>query len=141
MSRSKKPKPTPLPGTFVLDSEGLSKAVAHDDAVVDLLATAHRHDIPVVISSATLVEATHPKINRRALDWRLSMLSIEPVTEQVAQDATELLTGAGKHGHSHAIDAMVCATAVASPRPVRILTSDPDDITALAGDHVSVIAV
>lgn len=141
MTPSKKQKPGPLPGAFVLDSEGLSKAVAHDDAVVDLLAAAHRHDIPVVISSATLVEAIHPKINRRALDWRLSMLSVEPVSEQVALDATELLADAGKHGHSHAIDAMVCATAIASPKPVRILTSDPDDITALAGERVSVIAV
>ncbi|WP_369371648.1 type II toxin-antitoxin system VapC family toxin [Promicromonospora sp. Populi] len=140
MKQTKK-KPTLLPGTFVLDSEGLSKAVAHDDAVIDLLAVAHRHDIDVVISSATLVEAVHPKINRKALEWRLSMLSIDPVTEQTARLATELLADAGKHGHSHAIDAMVCATAVASPRPVRILTSDPDDIMALAGDHVSVIPV
>lgn len=140
MKQAKK-KPTLLPGTFVLDSEGLSKAVAHDDGVIDLLAVAHRHDIDVVISSATLVEAVHPKINRKALEWRLSMLSIDPVTEQTARLATELLADAGKHGHSHAIDAMVCATAVASPKPVRILTSDPDDITALAGDHVSVIPV
>ena len=61
--------------------------------------------------------------------------------DDVARLATELLADAGKHGHSHAIDAMVCATAIASPKPVRVLTSDPDDITALAGEHVSVIAV
>lgn len=141
MKQPKKQKPALLPGSFVLDSEGLSKAVAHDDAVIDLLAVAHRHDIPVIISSATLVEAVHPKISRKALEWRLSLLSVEPVTEQTARLATELLADAGKHGHSHAIDAMVCATAIAAPKPVRVLTSDPDDITALVGDDVSVITV
>lgn len=129
------------PGTLVLDSEGLSRAIAHDREVVKRLSWAHKNDVPVVISTATLVEAIHPRIDRKALAWRLSKLILETVTEQTARLATELLADAGKHGHSHAIDAMVCATAVASPKPVRVLTSDPDDITALAGDHVSVIPV
>ena len=129
------------PGTLVLDSEGLARAIAHDRGVIKRLSWAHQNDIPVVISTATLVEAIHPRIDRKALAWRLSKLIVEPVTEQTARLATELLGNAGKHGHSHAIDAMVCATAVASPRPVRVLTSDPDDITDLAGDYVSVIPV
>lgn len=129
------------PGTLVLDSEGLSRAIAHDRDVIKRLSWAHRHDTPVVISTATLVEAIHPRIDRKALAWRLSKLIVEPVTEQTARRATELLADAGKHGHSHAIDAMVCATALAAPKPVRVLTSDPDDITDLAGDDVSVIAV
>lgn len=129
------------PGTLVLDSEGLSRAIAHDRDVIKRLSWAHKNDVPVVISAATLVEAIHPRIDRKALAWRLSKLILEPVSEQTARLATELLANAGKHGHSHAIDAMVCATAVASPKPVRVLTSDPDDITDLAGDHVSVIPV
>ncbi len=129
------------PGTLVLDSEGLSRAIAHDRDVIKRLSWAHKNDVPVVISTATLVEAIHPRIDRKALGWRLSKLILEPVSEQTARLATELLADAGKHGHSHAIDAMVCATAVTSPKPVRVLTSDPDDITALAGDHVSIIPV
>lgn len=130
------------PGTLVLDSEGLSRAVAHDREVIKRLSWAHKNDIPVILSTATLVEAIHPRIGRKALEeWRLSRLTVKPVTEQTARLASELLADAGKHGHSHAIDAMVCATAVASPQPVRVLTSDPDDITDLAGDQVSVIPV
>jgi predicted nucleic acid-binding protein len=138
---TKPAKRTLPPGTLVLDSEGLSRASAHDREVIKRLSWAHKNGTPVVISTATLVEAIHPRIDRKALAWRLSKLTLEPVTEQTARLATELLADAGKHGHSHAIDAMVCATAIASPKPVRVLTSDPDDITALAGEHVSVIAV
>lgn len=138
---SKPAKQTFPPGTLVLDSEGLSRAVAHDRDVIKRLSWAHKNAIPVVISTATLVEAIHPRIDRKALAWRLSKLIVEPVDEPTARLATQLLADAGKHGHSHAIDAMVCATAVSSPKPVRVLTSDPDDITDLAGDHVSVIPV
>jgi hypothetical protein len=138
---NKPAKRTPPPGTLVLDSEGLSRAIAHDRDVIKRLSWAHKNGTPVVISTATLVEAIHPRVDRKALAWRLSRLILEPVTEQVAREATELLAEAGKHGHSHAIDAMVCATAIASPKPVRVLTSDPGDIADLAGDHVSVIPV
>lgn len=138
---NKPSKRTLPPGTLVLDSEGLSKAVAHDREIIKRLSWAHKNDIPVVLSTATLVEAIHPRIDRKALAWRLSRLTVKPVTEQTARLASELLADAGKHGHSHAIDAMVCATALASPKPVRVLTSDPGDIADLAGDHVSVIPV
>lgn len=138
---TKPAKRTLPPGTLVLDSEGLSRAIAHDRDVIKRLSWAHKNGTPVVVSTATLVEAIHPRIDRKALAWRLSKLILEPVTEQAARLATELLADAGKHGHSHAIDAMVCATAIASPKPVRVLTSDPDDISALAGEHISVIAV
>lgn len=138
---NKPAKRTAPPGTLVLDSEGLSKAIAHDRDVIKRLSWAHKNDVPVVISTATLVEAVHPRIDRKALAWRLSKLIMEPVSEQTAQRATELLASAGKHGQSHAIDAMVCATATALPKPVWVLTSDPDDITDLAGDQVSVIPV
>lgn len=92
-------------------------------------------------SAATLVEAMHPRVNRAALDWTLSRIVIEPVTEGVARQAAALLGEAALHGHRHAIDAMVAATALASPAPVTVLTSDPDDLTTLCGSHVTVVKV
>ncbi|MFB8176684.1 hypothetical protein ACFC8N_11570 [Streptomyces sp. NPDC055966] len=41
------------------------------------------------------------------------------------------LRAAGLHGHKHAIDAMLCATALQYPGRVTILTSDVEDIGLL----------
>ncbi|MGF7234603.1 MAG: type II toxin-antitoxin system VapC family toxin [Frankia sp.] len=118
-------------GTLVLDSEGLAKAVQRDREVTGWLALARADDMRVITSAATLVEVVHPRIRRAALEWTLSRIVVEAVTEDIARLAAGLLVGAGLHGHQHAIDAMLAATALASPGPVTILTSDPDDLRAL----------
>jgi predicted nucleic acid-binding protein len=128
-------------GTLVLDSEGLAKAVLRDRDMTGWLALALADDLRVVTSAATLVEVIHPRINRPALDWTLSRIVIEPVSEDIARRASELLSGVGRHGHKYAIDAMVSATALAAPRPVTVLTSDPEDIATLCGRHVTVIKI
>lgn len=129
-------------GTLVLDSEGLAKAVQRDQSVTEWLAAARGVDLRVVTSAAIIVEVVHPRINRAALDWTLSRIVVEPVTEQIARDAAALLAQARRHGHRHAIDAMLCATALTAPGPTTILTSDPDDLTTLlAGTPVAVLKV
>ncbi|NUS15948.1 MAG: DNA-binding protein [Streptomyces sp.] len=128
-------------GTLVLDSEGLAKAVLRDRSVTGWLALARADDLRVITSAATLVEVVHPRINRPALEWTLSRLVVEPVDESVARHAAALLAGAGLHGHKHAIDAMLSATALAAPGPVTILTSDPEDLTALCGGLTTVIKI
>ncbi len=101
-------------GTLVLDGEGLAKAVQRDRDVTGWLALARADDMRVITSAATLVEVVHPRIRRPALEWTLSRLVVEPVTELLARRAAALLGETGLHGHRCAIDAMVCATA---PRP------------------------
>ncbi len=128
-------------GTLVLDSEGLAKAVLRDRAVTAWLALARADDLRVITSAATLVEVVHPRVNRPALEWILSRLVVEPVTELIARGSARLLSDAGLHGHKHAIDAMLCATALAAPGPVTVLTSDPDDLAALCGGRVIVMKV
>jgi predicted nucleic acid-binding protein len=128
-------------GTLVLDSEGLAKAVLRDRTVTGWLALARADDLRVITSAATLVEVVHPRINRPALEWTLSRLVVEPVTEPIARHAAALLTAAGLHGHKYAIDAMLSATALAAPRPVTILTSDPDDLAVLCAGHATVIKI
>lgn len=128
-------------GTLMLDSEGLAKAVLRDREVTGWLALALADDLRVVTSAATLVEVIHPRIRRPALDWTLSRIVVEPISENVARHAAALLCEAGRHGHEYAIDAILSATALAAPRPVTILTSDPDDIAALCGRHVTVIKI
>ncbi|CQR61887.1 type II toxin-antitoxin system VapC family toxin [Streptomyces leeuwenhoekii] len=128
-------------GTLVLDSEGLAKAVLRDRAVTAWLALARADDLRVITSAATLVEVVHPRINRPALEWTLSRLVVEPVTEAIARHAAAILADAGLHGHKYAMDAMLSATALAAPGPVTILTSDPEDLTALCGRRVTVIKI
>lgn len=128
-------------GTLVLDSEGLAKAVLRDRTVTGWLALARADDLRVITSTATLVEVVHPRINRPALEWTLSRLVVEPVTEPIARHAAALLCDTGLHGHKYAIDAMLSATALAAPGPVAILTSDPEDLTALCGEGATVIKI
>ena len=92
----------------------------------------------VLLSQARLAIG---KINRPALEWTLSRLVIEPVTEPIALHAAALLADAGLHGHKYAIDAMLGATALAAPGPATVLTSDPEDLTALCGSRITVIKV
>jgi hypothetical protein len=95
----------------------------------------------VITSAATVAEVTHPRLGRPALGWTLSRVVVEPVTEPIARCATALLAEAGLHGHRHAIDALLSATALAAPGPVTVLTSDPEDIATLCGRNVTVIKV
>ena len=128
-------------GTLILDSEGLAKAVARDRDVADWLALARADDLRVIVSSVTLVEVMHPRINRSALEWTLSRVVIDPVTEEIARHASVLLSVARLRGHKYAIDATVAATALAAHDPVTVLTSDPEDLIALCGNHVTVIKI
>jgi hypothetical protein len=95
----------------------------------------------VVTSAATLVEVIHPRINRAAFEWTVSRMVVEPVTESLARAAATLLAQANRHGHRHAIDAMVCATALVAPGPVSVLTSDPEDLIALCEGRVAVVGI
>lgn len=56
-----------------------------------------------------------PRINRPALEWNLSRLIVEPVTEPIVRSAT----------------------ALAVPEPVTILASDPEDLAVLCDGHAS----
>nr|WTB32898.1 DNA-binding protein [Streptomyces sp. NBC_00830] len=124
-----------MSGALVLDSEGLAQAVQRGREVQEWLEAARDADLPVITSAAVLVEVIHPRINHAALHWTLSRLRVEPVGQTLAQSAASLLRDAGLHGHKYAIDAMLCATALAHPGRVTILTSDVEDIRMLTVGH------
>jgi hypothetical protein len=126
-------------GTLVLDCEGLSKVAGKDRATMALLAQARIDGLRVVASAATLVEARDPRMEQARFDWAVSRLVVEPVTEDVARDASRLLAAHRMHGHQHAIDAIVAATALAAPAPRILLTSDPRDMTLLCAEGVRVV--
>ncbi|MFI2202484.1 type II toxin-antitoxin system VapC family toxin [Streptomyces sp. NPDC020192] len=127
--------------TLVLDCEGLSKLVRRTPELTEWLAAAEAEDIRVVTSSVTLVEARDPKTNQARFDYAVSRVNVIPPTEAIARHASKLLAAAGLHGHKYALDAIVAATALASPSPVTILTSDPEDLRMLCGTGTRVIKV
>jgi len=127
-------------GALVLDSEGLAQAVLRGREVQEWLEAARAADLPVITSAVILTEVIHPRINTAALSWTLSRLRLEPVSQAIAQSAAALLINAGLHGHKYAIDALLCATALAHPGRITILTSDIEDIELLTADHPRVTA-
>lgn len=125
--------------TVVLDSEGLSAWIAQDRKFLAMLRVFHEMGADFVIGANTIVEVSRTNIPR--LNWTLSRIKVEPVTEQAAKAAVELLKEAGLHGHKYAIDATVAEVALRQPRPVALLTSDSDDMTKLCGSHVRIISL
>jgi hypothetical protein len=61
----------------------------------------------------------------------LARVAVVPVTPELGRQAGELLGATGLSGHRHAVDAVLAATALATARPVVLLTSDPDDLNRL----------
>ncbi|WP_262056202.1 type II toxin-antitoxin system VapC family toxin [Streptomyces sp. STR69] len=130
-----------MSGTLVLDCEGLSKLVRRTPELTEWLVAAEAEDIRVVVSSVTLVEARDPRTQQARFDHAVSRVNVVPSSEAIARRASKLLASAGLHGHKYALDAIVAATALASPAPVTVLTSDPEDLRDLYGAEVQVIKV
>jgi predicted nucleic acid-binding protein len=130
-----------MSGTLVLDCEGLSGLVHRRPEITEWLAAAEVEDVRVVTSSVTLVEARDPRTHQARFDYAVSRVVIVPPTEAIARHASKLLAAAGLHGHKHALDTLVAATALASPAPVTVLTSDPEDLLVLCGPGVRVVKV
>ncbi|WP_169981058.1 PIN domain-containing protein [Microbispora sp. H10836] len=128
-------------GTVILDSEGLSKWCAADQRVTAIVREAQNNDFRVAVSALTPIEAFDGRVTDDRLRWHLSRMRVEPVTEVVSVHALDLLRESGLHGHKHAIDAVVAATALRSTKPVVILTSDEDDMSKLCGKAVRLVRV
>jgi predicted nucleic acid-binding protein len=128
-------------GTLVLDSEGLSKLLDDHEPAVALVAEARKRGMEVVISALTIIEAVHARTDRARLKWLLSGLRIVPICDEDAKAASDMLIGAGLHGHKYAIDAVVAEMALRQQRPVVLLTSDIDDMVKLCGDRVRLVGV
>ncbi len=127
--------------TLVLDSEGLSAWIEEYRNVSLIVDSAQRKKTDLVISANTIIEVTHAGTDVARLNWLLSRIKVEPVTEQTAKAAAKLVAEAGLRGHKYAVDATVAEAALRQRGPVAILTSDADDMKKLCGKRVKVISV
>ncbi|WP_328768124.1 PIN domain-containing protein [Streptomyces sp. NBC_00286] len=122
----------------LLDCEGLSRWVRGERRMGVRFKEARQLGIRVMTTSMTLIEAYDVRTYVPAWHWALSRIRVEPVTEEIAQEAIVLLREAGLHGHKYAIDAALAAVALRQPGPVTVFTSDEDDLRKLCGDRVVV---
>ena len=86
----------------------------------------------VVIAESTRGDASDARVNQI-----IRRLVVGEVTEREAREAVQLKKAAGMTGVRHTIDALVVAAATLSGGGA-ILTSDPDDIRALASAQTRV---
>ncbi len=125
--------------TVVLDSQGLSAWISQDRGTLAMIQSFHAMAADLVVCANTIVEVMHARVNTSRLNWVLSQVKVEAVTEQAARASATLLKRAGLHGHKYAIDATVAEMALRQPGPVAMLTSDIDDMTKLCGNRVLLI--
>jgi predicted nucleic acid-binding protein len=130
-----------MPGTLLLDSEGLSKLYLKDRTVVTLVQAALEEGMRVATTAMTTLEADYERIHQARIRWVLSRIDVLDVTKDVTDQAAALLRGHRLHGHTYAIDAVLATVARTAPGPVTVLTSDPEDIGLLCGPAVEIIKV
>jgi len=130
-----------MPGTLLLDSEGLSKLYRKDRAIVALVQAASEEEVRVATSAMTILEADDDRIHPARITWVLSRVDIHDVTKEVTFQAAALLRTHNLHGHKYAIDAAFAVIARTATRPCTVLTSDPEDLTLLCGPTVEVLKV
>ncbi|MBB1262381.1 type II toxin-antitoxin system VapC family toxin [Streptomyces alkaliterrae] len=130
-----------MPGTLLLDSEGLSKLYRKDRGVMAFVQAAAEEGIRAATSAMTTLEADYERVHPARIRWVLSRIDMHDVTREITAQAAELLRSHRLHGHNYAIDAVFAAIARSAPQPVTILTSDPEDLTLLCGPTIEVIKV
>ncbi|RKN03229.1 DNA-binding protein [Streptomyces radicis] len=130
-----------MPGTLLLDSEGLSKLYRKDRTIAALVQAASEEGVRVATCAMTTLEADCEHIHPARITWVLSRIDVHDVTKEIAAQAAVLLRTHHLHGHKYAIDATVAVLARTAPGPVTVLTSDPEDLTLLCGPAVEVTKV
>ncbi|MYS09548.1 DNA-binding protein [Streptomyces sp. SID6041] len=130
-----------MPGTLLLDSEGLSKLSREYRTVVALVQAASEEGVRVATSTMTTLEADYDRVHPARIKWVLSRVDVHDVTKEITDQAATLQRSHHLHGHKHAIDAAFAVIARNAPRPATVLTSDPEDLTLLCGPSVEVVKV
>jgi hypothetical protein len=130
-----------MPGTLLLDCEGLSKLYLKDRVVMAFVQAAAEEGVRVATITMTTLEADYERVHPARIAWVLSRIDVHDVTRAVTDKAAVLLRQHRLHGHKYAIDAVLAAVARTVPGPVTVLTSDPEDLTLLCGSAIGIVKV
>jgi predicted nucleic acid-binding protein len=118
----------------VLDAEGIVKFASGDPRTLQRLKAAWKRNGQVVTAASALAEVLRGGPRDATVHRVLNRITVVPVDKALGRAAGELLGRAGLSGHRCTIDALLAAVALGQPRPVVLLTSDPDDMARLTDE-------
>jgi predicted nucleic acid-binding protein len=120
-----------LGGTLVLDAQGLVRFAAGDPLVRVRIEEADDRGGAVVTAASTLAEILRGGAKDARMHRILRHVTVTEISKDMGRKAGELLGATGMSGNRCTVDALLAAVALAQPRPVVLLTSDPDDMARL----------
>ncbi len=124
--------------TLILDSGGVTALAGQRARLAELrVRDLWPPQVPTVVLTEALTGDHRRDFHENDL---LRMCQIRDITETLARDAAWLRTRSGRAGTISATDAIVAALATRYSDPI-ILTSDPDDLTALVDGHPTPITI
>jgi predicted nucleic acid-binding protein len=127
-------RPCTVGGALILDAEGLVKLAGGNHFALSLARDAHDRSGRVMTAASTIAEVLRGGPRDAKLHRVLNQVIVVPVDKALGRAAGELLGRAGLAGHRCTIDALLAAVALGQPRPVVLLTSDPDDMARLTDE-------
>jgi predicted nucleic acid-binding protein len=115
----------------VLDAEGIVKLAGGDRQTRRHYEAARDRESHVVTAASTIAEVLRDGPRDARLHRVLSRVTVVPIDKGLGRTAGELLGRVGMTGYRCTIDALLAAVALGLPRPVVLLTSDPDHMARL----------
>jgi predicted nucleic acid-binding protein len=85
-------------------------------------------------AASTIAEVLRGGTRDAKLHRVLKQITVVPIDKALGRAAGELLGRTGLAGHRCTIDALLAAVALRQPRPVVLLTSEPDDMARLTDE-------
>jgi hypothetical protein len=122
-------------GTLVLDAAGLTAYAEGDTQARSFGRDAEERGGRIVVAATTLTEVLRGAPRDAEIHHVLKSMTVEPISQELARRAGALLGSTGLSGHRCALDSLVAVVALDCARPVLLLTSDVDDLTALTEEH------
>jgi predicted nucleic acid-binding protein len=107
------------------------KLARGDPRARNLFEVVRRRRGHIITAASTLAEVLRGGPGDARVHRVLSRITVVPIDEQEGRAAGELLGRTGMSGHRCALDALLAVVALGQPRPVVLLTSDPEDLGRL----------
>ncbi len=126
--------------SVVLDATALTTAADEHSDARGALRRWQEDGADVLTTAATLTEVLRGHPRDAHIHRLLASLTIRVVDEHLGRAAGERIGRRAMRGNV-TLDALVAELASSLPRPVVVLTSDVDDITALVDDDVMVLDI
>jgi predicted nucleic acid-binding protein len=132
-----------LSDLLVLDAQGLAGAAGGDPTVQAWLERAQELDADVIVSAVTLAEVIRGEARDARCNSVVKAVDVWPADAALGRAAGALL---GRASSDRTVDAVVAATVLAARQHhgttrCVVLTSDPDDLTALLADSPDIRVV